>query len=118
MSRVVISLRSACELKAGHARHVVVVSTMSGGFATAVAGVLAVDRRFDVEALAPQAIGDQVADRRRIIDHEHVLARARHARGEQRVQATDQLLGHDRLDQIIVGAGVEAFFQICCLTER
>src|SRR5690606_39218280 len=80
--------------------------------------VMSDDSFFNGEALAPEAVGYQMANCRRIVDDQDALALACQPRREQRAQAAGEFFGGYRFDQIVVGPGVEALFQILGLAER
>jgi hypothetical protein len=105
------------QLEAVHLRHLVVREDQRGQHAPGlVQRDAAILDRPDGEALPGQAVGHVVALGRRVVDDQDALARAGH--GEERAHAGDQLLGRGRLDQVVVGAGVEAAGQIGGLAER
>jgi hypothetical protein len=107
------------ELEAVHVRHLVIADDQRGlhGLRFRERDAAVFGGR-DREALAREAVGDVVALRRRIVDAEHALARRRQRAEHQRAHAGRQLLGDDRLDEVVVGAGVEAALEIGRFAER
>jgi hypothetical protein len=119
VARLRVALERVDQLEAGHLRHLVVADHERR---------LELQRLFqpdaavlgggDLEALAGQAVGDVVAQRRGIVHHQDALARRRDGAGQELLDPGHELLRHDRLDQVVVRADVEAALQVMRLAQR